>query len=140
MNQNAIALAIAGVMPAARATGLIHALATFQNPSGLLTANGTPDGNYVNISGLIDVNVMAAPSGGAGGNIQATQQKAVSQDTFSNKSHVLMDGYYPAVEACWRFGGRMILNGQIYDNNDICGVEADSQSQMTRVEVMVVTV
>ena len=140
MNQQTIAAAIANVMPLARATGLFASLCTFQVPSGALTDNGFPDGSFVDVVGLVGLACQNAPSGMTGGNVQATQMKAIPEDTFSNKSHVLLAGYYPDAETAWRMGGRMIVDGQIYQNGDILGVESDSQSQMTRVEVTVVTV
>ena len=140
MNQDAIALAIAGVMPAAIATGMFVSLATFQVPSGAIFANGMPDGTFVDVAGLVGIKCQNAPSGGAGGNIQAKQVKAETEDTFLNMSHVLLAGFYPDAETAWRMGGRMIVDGLIYANGDILGVESDSQSQMTRVEVRVATV
>ena len=140
MNQNSIALAIAGVMPAARATGLFVSLATFQVPSGVVFDNGMPDGSYIDFAGLVGIQCQNAPSGGAGGNIQATQVKAQPEDLFLNKSHVLLAGFYPDAETAWRLGGRMIVDGLIYANGDILGVESDSQSTQTRVEVRVATV
>ena len=140
MNQNAIALALAGVMPAAIAIGLFVSQATFQVPSGAVFDNGMPTGEFVDFAGLVGIQCQNAPSGGAGGNVQAKQVKAETEDTFLNMSHVLLAGYFPQAETAWRLGGRMIVDGQIYANGDILGVESDSQSKMTRVEVRVATV
>lgn len=69
-------------MPLARATGLFCSLCTFQAPSGVLTDNGYPDGTFVNVAGLVEIACQNAPSGGVGGNIQATQKKDPTEDTF----------------------------------------------------------
>ena len=51
--------------------------------------------------------------------------------------HVLLDDYYPAMETGWRSGWRAVIDGTNYD---ITGIEHDSQYQMTRVGVLLVTV
>lgn len=138
MNQDAIALAIAGVMPAARASGLDVSVCTIQVPSGALTDNGFPDGTYVDVAGLVDLACQVAPTSIA--RISANTTKLLSEQESCNTSHVLFYDYLPQIETAWRNGGRAVIDGEIYSNQDIMGVESDSQNTQTRMTVRVETI
>ena len=62
--------------------------------------------------------------------------------TASELHHVLLAGYFPALDLGWRGEGtpkgewQAIVDGWAYT---IMGVESDSQSQMTRVQVKLET-
>ena len=139
MNQS-IGVAIAEVMPAALSTGLFEqTTVTFQAPvQTALTGAGFPTGAYADVAGLTDLPAMASPTSIA--RLSGSTEKTIEKQTALNMSHVLLGGYYPAAEACWRAGGRAIIGGLLYENNDILVVESDSQQTQTRMGVRVVTI
>ena len=140
MNQDAIALALAGVMPAARATGLFVSLATFQNTSGVLDDSGFPNRVYVDVAGLTNIPCTAPPSPTLGGIVQAQEIKSAGEILSFNWSHVLLDGFYPDAEIVWRNGGQVVIDDEVFPHSDLLGVESDSQSRMTRIQIRVATV
>lgn len=125
---------ISQVMPQARATGLFVSLCTIQDPSGIFEAGGQPDGNYVDVAGLVAIPCMNAPTSEA--RITATEHRTVEQIRTDNSSHVLLNDFYPAVATHWLTGARAVIDGVAYI---IMGVEQDSQSQMTRLKVCLST-
>jgi len=139
LNQNFIHQAILGVMPAVRATGLLVSLATFQKPTGssdsapagTLDDEGFPLGTYEDVTGLIAIPCTAPPIG-TGEGISATETKGLEELMLDAPKHVLLDRRYDAVEAGWRQGWRVTIDGVIFD---VMGAEGDSQGQMTRVYV-----
>lgn len=133
MNQSLATFGIEDVMPAALATGLFVSLCTIQEPSGTMTADGTPDNTFVDIDGLVDIRCMLAPTSIS--NISATEAKSERSIESFNSGHVLLESYYPTIgpNSQWR----AVIDGVAYD---ILGAENDSQSQMTRLLVQVVTV
>src|SRR3974390_591549 len=125
------------VMPDSIETGLFSSLFTAQAPDGAQLAGGAPSGIYGNVAGLVNIPCMAPPPSTA--RVQATEVKALTEITSSELHHVLLDDWYPALDAGWRGddvsgtgGWRCVIDGTVYD---ILGVESDSQSQMTRVSV-----
>ena len=121
-------------MPQAIATGLFVSLFTAQKPSGNLGPSGAPDGTYVNVSGLVDIPCTAPPPSDA--RIQATEVRELEVIISSQLKHVLLNGYYPALESGIQSGWQAIIDGTTY----IClGAESDSQGQLTRVEVKIST-
>jgi hypothetical protein len=138
MNQNLITLALQSVIPSLQITDLGDAgLVTFQVPSGALTANGNPDGTYVDVPGLVALEGQIAPVSLA--RLSATTQKALAEQSAMTLQHCLLYGYYPDAETAWRNGARVVVNGAIYTNKDVLGVESDSQKLMTRILLRVVT-
>ena len=143
MNQS-IQLALSYPMDVVRASGLLSSLCTCQAPSGVFDDSGAPDGNYVDVSGLVNIPCTAPPPSDA--RIQATEVRALAEITAAELHHVLLDNYYPAIALGWRGGWRLMLgdndgagnliNGFAYD---IMGVESDSQEQLTRIEVKLAT-
>lgn len=133
--QDGLHLDISAVMLAVRATGLLVSLFTAQQPSGVLGATGAPDGVYSDVLGLVNIPCTAPPNAEA--RIQATEVKALSEIAAAEMHHVLLDSWYPTLDEGWRGGWRCKVDGVTYD---IMGVEGDSQSQMTRVSVRLVTV
>jgi hypothetical protein len=129
------------VMPEALATGLFTTtLCTIQVPSGNLGPSGAPDGLFVNVAGLVRIKCMSAPPSSA--RIQATDVKSLEEIMNLELRHVLMDGYHPNVVSTTQSGGRALMetfdvNGALVDTTayDILGAEADSQIQMTRMEL-----
>ena len=141
MNQG-IQTAIDQVMPAALQTGLfVKATVTFQTPldtSAGFTQTGFPTGAYVDVPGLTDLQAMVAPTSIL--RVSGNTIKSLSEQEALNSSHVLLGGYYPDAEDAWRAGGRAVINGLTYENNDILAVESDSQKTQTRMAVRVVTI
>ena len=132
MNQS-ISTLIAGVMPIAVASGLFVSLCTIQRPSGTLTADGSPDGLYVDVSGLVNIPCMNAPTSNS--NITATERKTPAEIESDNSNHCLLSAYYPIIQPNTHW--RAVVDGVIYD---ILGAESDSQSQMTRLKLQICTV
>ena len=102
MNQAAITLAIQGVMPAAILTGCFVSLFTAQEPVPTVGPTGAVAFDYVNVSDstLIDVPCTAPPPSPA--SITATEVRALEEITASELHHVLLNGYYPQLDAGWR--------------------------------------
>jgi hypothetical protein len=118
---------IADVMDLAVSTGLFVSLCTAQAPDGLLIDAGQPSGNYVNVTGLVDIPCMNAPMSEA--KLQAAEIKALADIEAFSPRHVLLSGYYPAFDDGVHLGWRVVIDGTPYD---LMGSEGDSQSQMTR--------
>lgn len=140
MNQG-ISIAIAAVMPAALQTGLFEkATVTFEAPVATeagYSGSGFPTGAFLPVAGLTDIVAMVAPTSIS--NVSGRTAKSIDQQEASNSSHVLLGGYYPDAEEVWRAGGRAVINGVLYENNDILAVESDSQQTQTRMAVRVLT-
>ncbi len=139
--QQGLALELAQVMPEAVATGLFETtLCTVQLPSGNIGPSGAPDGTFVDLTGVVGIKCMSAPPSNA--RIQATDVKSLEEIMSIGLRHVLLQGYYPTVEAAVEAGARAVLTttdatGTLVDTvaYDILGAEADSQIQMTRMEL-----
>ena len=121
---------IENVMAEVADTGLFVSLCTLQEPSGTFTASGAPDGLYVDVPGLVGIPCMAPP-------INAGETRTLAEIEASDMQRVLLDGYYPTVDAGWRNGWRAVVDGVAYD---LAGVRSDSQSMMTELTVKLVTV
>lgn len=137
MNQQ-LSYEIAGVMPQAIATGLFVSLCTIQLPDGNIGASGAPSGTYANVSGLVAIACMDAPQPPSEIKLGAEQFKAGTQVTELTKRHILLDDFYPTIEANWRLGARAVVTsdtGLYPETYDICAVESDSQRTQTRLEL-----
>ena len=141
MNQAAITLAIAQVMPAAVASGLFVSLFTAQEPVPTIGPTGAVEFDYTDVAGLVNIPCMAPPE--SPGSITATEVLALEEITASELHHVLLNGYYPALDAGWRgenSDGKGAWIARIDGfNYEISGVESDSQSTQTRVRVKLAT-
>lgn len=133
---NFIQSAIAAVMPAARATGLMVSLMTVQAPDGILGPSGAPSGDFLPVAGLIDIACMNAPQPPSEIKLGSMEYRTPTEVTAQSERHVLLDNYYPTLETNWRYGARAVIDGAKYN---ICGVESDSQHTQTRVKLEVVT-
>ena len=137
MNQTAnIQASIAGVMPAALRTGLFVSLCTITQPDGNLGPSGQPSGTFVNVPGLVSIPCMdAVPSDSR---VQAIEAKALQEILSKGFRHVLLNGYYPEASPDGQIptGWRATVDSVVYD---ILGVEHDSQNQMTRLYLQIVT-
>lgn len=142
MNQAFIENAIQQVMPAVIATGLLVSLFTAQEPVPTVGPTGAVEFDYVDVAGLVGIPCTAPPPSPT--DIQATEVRALEEITASELHHVLLNGYYPTLDAGWRgenADGKgawiALIDGAQYE---IAGVESDSQSQMTRLKVKLATV
>ncbi len=132
---------LAAVMKEAKRTGLFTTtLCTVQLPSGNVGPSGAPDGLFVNLTGVVDIDCMSAPPSSA--RIQATDVKSLQEIMNIWLRHVLLDGYFPQIVAAVGAGARAVMTtvdqfGVVVEtvNYDILGSEADSQIQMTRLEL-----
>ena len=141
MNQS-ISVAIDMVMSAALQTGLFVSLFTAQEPRPTQDAQGGIEFDYVPVAGLVNIPCMSAPPSSA--RIQSTEVRALEEITSAELHHVLLNAWYPALDAGWRgenSDGKgawiALIDGTQYE---ISGVESDSQQQMTRVTVKLATV
>lgn len=141
MNQNFIALAIQGVMPAALATGLFVSLFTAMEPVPTIDSSGAVLFDYTPVTGLVDIVCTAPPE--ITSNIVATEVRGLEEIVASELHHVLLGGYFPTLDAGWRgenSDGKGAWIAMIDGfNYEIAGVESDSQSVMTRVRVKLAT-
>jgi hypothetical protein len=122
-------------MPQVAAAGLLVSLFTAQSLSDDLGGTGATTGVYADVPGLVDIPCTAPPP--RDGSIQATEVKALAEISGAELHHVLLDSWYSALDLGWRDGWRCMVDGYAYD---IIGVESDSHSKMTRVQIKLVTV
>ena len=116
-------------------TDLFASLVTIQAPDGNVGPSGAPSGTWVNVAGLVGIACMdEAPSMAR---IQATEVKALAEIMSLNLRHVLMSGYYPQIVTSMR--AVMTKPDSTVVIFDILGAEADSQTQMTRMQMRIVT-
>ena len=108
---------------------------TIERPSGNFGPSGAPDNLFVAITGLVDIPCMAPPPSAL--RIQATEQKALAEIMASEMKHVLLNGWYPAIEGGVSHGWRAVIDGTPYD---ILGAESDSQGTQTRMEVRLASI
>ncbi len=132
MNQT-LALDIAALMPYAVESGLFVSVCTIKQPSGNLTDDGSPDGLYVEVPGLVNIPCMNAPSSNL--RITADERKSQSEVESDNSNHCLLSGYYPIIAANTQWQAN--VDGVIYD---ILGAESDSQATQTRLKLQISTV
>jgi hypothetical protein len=134
MNQNSLSYEIQAVMPQVIATGLLVSLFTAQSPSNVFGPTGAADGGYSNVAGLVNIPCTAPPPSDS--RIQAVEVKNMQEIASSELHHVLLNSWYPQLDLGWRDGWRAVVDSYDYD---ILGVESDSQMQMTRVTIRLVT-
>jgi len=141
MAYQGLAYELAEVMPEAQRTGLfVTTLCSVQIPSGTVGPSGAPDGLFVDLTGVTGIQCMSAPPSTA--RIQATDVKSLEEIMSIGLRHVLLSGYFPQIVAAVQAGARAVLttfdaDGATVDTTafDILGAEADSQTQMTRMEL-----
>ncbi len=128
----------AQVVPTVLASGIVNSLCTFQEPTGALTADGSPDGTYANVAGYVGIRCMDAPTSNS--RITATERKTELEIESDNSQHVWLAGAYPdiAIHTEWR----CVLTdaGGVVTTYDVLGAEMDSQFKTTRVQVQLSTV
>ena len=122
-------------MPEAIRTGLFVSLCTIQAPSGGFGPSGAPVGPYADVAGLVNIPCTAPPPGET--RILSTEVKELAEIMAAQLKHVLLDNYYPTLEAGVRVGWQALIDGTAYD---ILGAESDSNGQMTRMEVKLATI
>lgn len=136
MNQNALALEIAQVMPQAVETGLFVSLCTISAPT---PASGAIDGTYAPVTGLISIACMDAPDRFGDTSMSATEVKALAETESVESRHVLLDAYYSLLSPATNWGNlgwRATVDGTDYD---LLGAECDSQHTQTRLFLRKVT-
>lgn len=126
-------IAVEQVMPEALATGLFVSRCTIQAPTNALDVAGQPNlaSGFANVSGMVGIRCLAPPSSFSD-MMHADEPKLPAQVSAVNRLHILLEGYYPAILERYR----AVVDGVAYD---ILGVDSDSQGQMTRLEVQVVS-
>ena len=124
------------VMSEAIKEGTFVSLCTIKQPDNVFTDSGFPSGNFVNMAGLVNIPCMKAPQSML--RIGANEVKAVVGNESIEPSHVLLNGYYPAIPQVTnsRPALQAIVDGIAYE---VMGVEHDSQFQMSRLTVRVAT-
>ena len=145
MNQwTPIAAAVQNVMPMVTSSIPWPSLFTAQEPVPTTGPTGAVEFDYVNVSDPTLIAVPCAAPPESSGSIVATEVRGLEDIVASELHHVLLNGYYPQLDAGWRgenVDGKgawiALIDGTQYE---ISGVESDSQSQMTRVRVKLATV
>ncbi len=135
MNQSN-AYNFADVVPAVLASGLPVSLATFQEPSGQLTDDGSPvrgAGAWVDVAGYVGIVCMSAPESIL--RIGASERKSMEEIESYNSNHVWLAGHYPEIATHTEWS--VIVDGNRYG---VEGAESDSQSKTTRVKISKVTI
>ena len=141
MNQNVLP-AVAAVMESVRASGLLVSLCTIKVPPASTTFDSQgaidPAIEWEPLAGHIDIPCTAPPIQ-TGDNVSATEIKAQQAITAKTMMHVLLDNYYSALQDANNVGQsyRAEIDGIEYE---IANVEHDSQFQMTRLALALVTV
>ena len=125
-----ILASVANVMAAAQRTGLFVSLCTIQQPDGVLIDAGQPSGNFIPVSGMVNIPCMAPPESTI--RINASEVKSEANIQSFSELHILLSGWYPALEDGVSMGWRAVIDGQAFD---LMGAESDSQGQMTRLVV-----
>lgn len=144
MNQG-LTYELDAVMPAATLTGLFVSSCTIQQPDGNYGQSGAPSGVFVDVAGLINIPcVDAVPSMMR---VQATEAKSLQEILAKGFRHVLLNDYYPQLVemqttnegqdvTAVSLGWRAVIDGMNYD---ILGAEPDSQKQMVRLSLQLIT-
>jgi hypothetical protein len=141
MNQDLLQLVIPQIMPAALATGLFVSSFTAMEPVPTIGPTGQVEFDYTPVAGLVDIPCMAPPESAS--SIVATEMRELEEIRASETHHVLLSAWYPQLDQGWRgenSDGKGAWIAQIDGFQfEISGVEADSQSVMTRVTVKLAT-
>ena|SRR5690242_7499541 len=135
MNQS-LQIDVTIVMETVRASGLLTSLCTVKTPPADtedFDAGGAlkPDAVWPELSGVVDVPCTAPPLQTTD-NVSALELKSMMEIQAKSVRHVLLDGYYPTIEEHFRAE----IDGVDFD---ITNVESDSQKQMTRLAIQLVT-
>ena len=143
VNQNAIALALAQVMPAAVASGLFVSTMSVSEPA---PSSGAISGVYTPVTGLQSIQCMDAPEEFSQSSAFSAMEIKRQQETESiARRHVLLDRYYSELspDTNWGdIGWRATLTNTASGESavyDIEGAEADSQATQTRLCLRKVT-
>jgi|SRR6185503_3623443 len=133
------------VVPAVIEAGIANSFATFQEPTGQQTSDGSPartggdsgDG-YNNVLGYIGIVCMDAPTSNA--RITADEKKSDLDIESDNSEHVWLAAYKPEIASHTNW--RVVVTNAAGDQTifDVLGAECDSQAKTTRVKVNVSTV
>ena len=143
MNQS-LTYEIEAVMHNAIISGLFVSEATIQQPDGNYVGAGQPSGNWTPITGLIGIPCMDAPRS-TGERLTADEQKSTPEIQSRIFRHVLLNGFYGDLIPWGDVGSRPALQAVITGRDDVAvtyelvGVESDSQQQMTRLALHLVT-
>lgn len=138
------AAGIAGVMAEVIATGLLSSLCTITVPptdEASFDAGGAlkPDAVWPVLAGHSNIRCTAPPMQ-TNDTLWATRIKMVEQDQSKNARHVLLEGYYPALlptSAGVVPTLRATIDGVVYE---VMNGESDSQHQMIRLAIQLVTI
>ena len=139
MRQN-LTQEIESVMPTAYALGLFVSLASFQAPVPVQGPTGNLIDSFAPISGLQNIPCMNAPETLLG-RVSSEETRKIPHIEAERRRHVLLNKYYPQLETGFTQGAGMgwqvSIDGTLYD---FLGGEGDSQQQMTRCKVMLVSI
>ncbi len=128
----------AQVVPIVLASGIVNSFATFQEPTGELTADGSPTGAYQDVPGFVGIRCMDAPTSNA--RITADERKTETEIESDNSDHVWLAGFYPEIESHTEWQAVITDAAGNVRTFDVLGAECDSQAKTTRVKVQVATV
>jgi hypothetical protein len=139
-----IAYEIAQTMPLAYALGVFGSLANFVAPNQTQGATGNPIGGYAAVPGIpANIPAMDAPRSVMA--ISSDETRALTHIEAERQRHMLLNGYFPLLDTGFSQGAGLGWQVAVTNPNgdvnmyDFLGGEADSQAQMTRVKMMLVT-
>jgi hypothetical protein len=131
---------IAAVLPQAFASGMFTSTVTLMAPTGALGPSGAPlipPNGFAEVDGYVNLPCVAAPL--STNRIQSTEMRDLEEITASSPQHILLDGYFPNLEAGAANGWLANLDGGT-SFWIVLGAESDSQSQMTRMAVKLASI
>jgi hypothetical protein len=139
MNQS-ITREIQSVMPTAYALGLFVSSASFFSPVQEQGPTGNLIDSFSPIAGLQDIPCMNAPESLLG-RVSSDETRRTPHIEAERFRHVLLNAYFPALDTGFTQGAGMgwqaTVDGTMYD---FLGGEGDSQQQMTRCKLQLVSI
>jgi hypothetical protein len=126
---------VSQVMKQVISTGLLVERFTAQSPDGIQTSTGAPSGNFANVAGLVNIPCMSSVQSNTG--IAPTEIRQLEEILARAPRHVMLNADYTQLLAGWRNGWRAVIaypDGTV-TTYIIMGVETDSQTTHSRVEV-----
>lgn len=137
---------IVQVMPLAYGLGTFVSSASFVQPNPVQGATGNTIGGYITLAGLQNIPCMNAPERTGSAGSSSDEKRSVENIQAKRGRHVLLNGYFPALDTGFESGAGLGYQVSITDQNGTAsmytflGGEGDSQQTQTRCKLELVTV